>query len=285
MNNDKDILITNIQRFSLYDGPGIRTVCFLKGCSLNCPWCCNPENIKPIIQKYEKNGNIGYYGEYYDSNQLYNELIKDKIYFENQFNIDYNINSLNDYNKLPGGITFSGGEPLLQIEKYSNVLHKLKKDKIHLAIETSLFSNLELLKIAIEYIDLFFVDIKILDEYKCKEIEGGNLDIYLKNLDFLSMSHKPIVFRVPVISDYTFYDENINKIGDLINKYIKNGNIIKVELLKEHNLGSEKSKTLGESFANKINKNVVIFDENMIYYKECLDKKTNGKLHIDVLKI
>ena len=75
---EKNILLTNIQRFSLHDGPGIRTTVFLKGCSLRCPWCSNPENLKPHPEKYMKDGIDGIYGKYYSASELVKECLKDK---------------------------------------------------------------------------------------------------------------------------------------------------------------------------------------------------------------
>ena len=107
------ILVTNIQRFSLHDGPGIRTTVFLKGCSLKCPWCANPENLKPYQEKYIKNGIISTYGKYMSCEEIYDEVIKDKNFY-----IEVSHSMTNNYlESLPGGITFSGGEALLQVEK------------------------------------------------------------------------------------------------------------------------------------------------------------------------
>ena len=75
------VMITNIQRFSLHDGPGIRTTVFLKGCSLRCPWCCNPENIKPDTQKYIKDDIEKFYGTEMTLKELYDEIIKDKDFY------------------------------------------------------------------------------------------------------------------------------------------------------------------------------------------------------------
>lgn len=76
-----EIILTNIQRFSLHDGPGIRTTVFLKGCSLQCPWCSNPENLKPYLQVYVKDGVLGVYGKYYTQEGLLHECLKDKAFY------------------------------------------------------------------------------------------------------------------------------------------------------------------------------------------------------------
>lgn len=107
------MLITNIQRFSLHDGPGIRTTIFLKGCSLRCPWCSNPENIKPYPEKYYKDGIEGIYGKNYTCDEVYNEIIKDRAFYDEN-----------------GGVTFSGGEALLYVNELLPLLEKLKKERI-----------------------------------------------------------------------------------------------------------------------------------------------------------
>ena len=98
MSTDK-ILITNIQRMCFHDGPGIRTTVFLKGCNLHCPWCANPENISALPQAYERDGRKGLYGKEFSEEELLKEVLKDRRFYEDG-----------------GGVTFSGGEPLLQIK-------------------------------------------------------------------------------------------------------------------------------------------------------------------------
>lgn len=238
-----NILITNIQRFSLNDGPGIRTTVFLKGCSLRCPWCSNPENIIPNQQKYIKDGIEGIYGKWYNSDELYKELKKDIFFYSGKrYSTSQLLSKPFLLNNLPGGVTFSGGECILQMNQLEAVLKKLKKNKIHTAIQTCLFVPSSLLTIALNYIDLFYVDIKILDREKCYTILHGNLQIYLKNLEKLMTSGKSIIIRIPVISGFTDGTENREKVLMLTNKYRKK--IIKIELIKEHDLGISKYKSL-----------------------------------------
>lgn len=240
---NKDVLITNIQRFSLHDGPGIRTTIFLKGCSLRCPWCSNPENLSTKIQNYKRNNDKGVYGKWYDVETLYSIILKDKKFYKGKIS-NYLINSAKMLNKLPGGVTLSGGEALIQTEKILPLMEMLNKDRIHVAVETCLFISEKLLKAAINYIDLFYVDIKILDLKKCEEILNGDLLTYMSNLDLLFDSGKPIVFRVPVINGYTDSSSNRKKVAKLIAGSLRKGNILKVELIKEHNLGLSKYEAL-----------------------------------------
>lgn len=254
------VLITNIQRTSLHDGDGIRTTVFFKGCTLDCPWCANPENISPKIEYYfeEKNcikdnftclcnkdctiisdctdyssvscpiGAINTFGKEYTEEDLYNELLKDKIY--------YSISN--------GGITFSGGEPLLQLYKLEKLLKKLCKDKINTAIETSLFCPDNLLKEVINYISFFYVDVKSLEKNIVENMLGGNLELYLHNIDTLFRYSKNIVFRLPLVKNITVTENSLN----LLNTFLSNYRPLRVEYFSVHNLAKEKYKKLKKSF-------------------------------------
>lgn len=228
-----DVLITNIQRFSLHDGPGIRTTVFCKGCSLHCPWCSNPENISASPEPYRKDGKDGIYGKRISSEALFEELVRDRLFYGQ---IDAKMG-------LPGGVTFSGGEPLLQFDRLKSLICRLRAEEIHICVETCFFVPMDKLEIAIENVDLFYIDIKILDQEKCKRILGGNLEQYLTNLDRAFSAKKPVVFRVPVIGGFTDGEDNIANVVKLINRYPPQ----KVELLKEHNLGESKYKSLGKT--------------------------------------
>lgn len=247
----ESILITNIQRFSLHDGPGIRTTVFLKGCSLHCPWCSNPENIASEPQEYKKDGITGIYGQYYSSEALIKECLKDKSFYEGNLAPEqWSVGSEEQIRELPGGVTFSGGEPILQMEKLVPVVSSLHKECIHVVVETCLFVPPHLLTIALNYIDFFFCDIKILNETKSKEIEGGDMLLYLRNLETLMTwkddrgRGKPVVFRIPVIGSYTDSEENKTALKKLIKKYREN--VLKLELIMEHNLAESKYKSLGK---------------------------------------
>lgn len=270
MMKDK-ILITNIQRFSLHDGPGIRTTVFLKGCSLRCTWCSNPENLTPHPQEYIKDGIQRTYGEYYSSDDLIREVLKDKLFYEGELATDFwNIISADQIKFLPGGVTFSGGECLLQMPQLEPALKVFHKQYVHTAVETCLFAPVSNLCIALKYIDFFYVDIKILDSEKCKKIEKGNLNIFLKNLDKLFSweqdgKRKPVVVRIPVIGGYTDHPSNREAVRSLLKQYREK--IIKIELIKEHNLGRLKYETLGMKA-----KFTGVSDELMeTYYNELLE--------------
>lgn len=248
---NKQLLVTNIQRFSLHDGPGLRTTVFFKGCSLRCPWCSNPENLINYPQKYIKDGFKGIYGRYFSSEKLVNECLKDKNFYEGKLKNpqSWRIEQGTDIEFLPGGVTFSGGECLLQMDMLVPVCERLHSTNTHIAVETSLFVSKQKLELALKHIDFFYVDIKILDYVLCKEIEKGNLDIYLTNLDRLMITSIPVVVRVPVIGGMTDDENNRIKVKKLIEKY-KN-RILKVELIKEHNLGESKYQSLNMNMRYK----------------------------------
>lgn len=242
----KSILLTNIQRFSLHDGPGIRTTVFLKGCSLRCPWCSNPENLVAQPQSYIKDGIEGTYGKYYEPDALIHECLKDKNFYEGKIvsSSDWTITNADQIELLPGGVTFSGGEALLQMPALVPVARALHENNIHIAIETCLFCPPINLQLALEMVDFFYVDMKILDPDRCKEVEHGNLELYLSNLHTLLSwtdgegKHKAIVIRIPVIGSYTDTDDNRKQVYDLLSKYRES--VLKIELIKEHNLGESK---------------------------------------------
>ncbi len=217
------ILVTNIQRFSIHDGPGIRTTVFLKGCMLSCPWCSNPENLSIYQSEFIKNDKTDFHGRYYEVEELFEKIIKDKIYYEG------------------GGVTFSGGEPLLQMTALEPLLKKLKKEKIHICVETSLFAEKEQLEIALKHVDLFYVDIKILNEEECKKHLNGNIDKYWDNLNVLYTNIEKLIYRIPLISNYTDTEENIEDIIKLIRKFP----VKQIEILKQHCLGKSKYEALG----------------------------------------
>lgn len=228
-------LVTNIQRFSLHDGPGIRTTVFLKGCSLHCPWCSNPENLHPYPEEYVKDGRKGIYGVYLSCDEIYQEIIKDRIFYEQP-------DESSELGVQRGGITFSGGEPLLQFDVLEPLLQRLKSENIHICVETSLFVSEDKLVTALKYVDLFYVDIKILDESRCKNVLGGNLKQYMSNLDILFSTDRSVVFRAPIIGGFTDDEENLVNLCDLVSKYRP----VKFELIKEHNLGKNKYISLGK---------------------------------------
>lgn len=225
------MIITNIQRFSLHDGPGIRTTVFLKGCSIRCPWCSNPENINHQIERYVKDGKEGFYGKEYSVEEVLKEVLKDKIFYDDN-----------------GGVTFSGGEALLYAKELLPLMQQIKQNNISIAVETCLFVPSAYLEKVIPYVDYFYVDLKVMDKERCSFLLKGNLDLFKSNLAILAKS-KRFNVRIPVICGYTEDEDNIRSIIDVIREY--RASIKKVELIKGHNLGDNKYVTLGRDVPQK----------------------------------
>ena len=166
-----------------------------------------------------------------DLDDLEKEILKDAPYYDNG----------------KGGVTFSGGEPLLQIKKLEPLLKRLKNNKVNICFETSLSANEEFLSIALDYADFVYVDIKLLSN---PSIINLNVDSYYKNLELLAKSNvSDVVFRIPLNYEYTLKDENIDMVLDLIKKYPN----FDVEIFKTHNLA--------ESKYDKLNKEFIPFEE------------------------
>ena len=221
----ESILVTNIQRMCFHDGPGIRTTVFLKGCSIHCPWCSNPENINFSIEGYFVDGKSGIYGKNYNCEELYNEIKKDIIFFGNE-----------------GGVTFSGGEALMQTEELIPLLKKLKLSRINIAVETALFVPTSYVRLASDYVDCFIVDVKILEDDICKNILGGDLQKYYKNVDYLYNKGKISMFRVPLSYEYTFTPDNIIR----LEKFFVLHKEIPVQIFSIHKFGEKKYISLGK---------------------------------------
>ena len=266
---ENNLLITNIQRFCLSDGPGIRTTCFFKGCTVKCPWCCNPENINSCIEEYfDEKGNSLSFGKYYSNEELYEILLKDKAFYGEN-----------------GGVTFSGGEALLQFYKYESLLKMLKDSKINICLETSLFVDNKILNNSLKYFDYYIVDIKILDEDICKRIIGGDLSLFNTNLDTLIKSNLPITLRIPVVKDYTDDSDNKSKMVFLLKSIVNYKNVMCIELLKGHNLAKHKYKCLATKNSSIVFHEIGdINDDEINDYKESIEKKCPD-VPINILKI
>ena len=208
------VRVTDIQYFSLHDGPGIRTTVFLKGCTIKCPWCANPECISSKIQ--------GEFGYDISLDDLEEEILKDEPYY-----------------KTGGGVTLSGGEPLLQIKQLEPLLKSLKLKNINICFETALFVPKEYLNIAKVYADEFIVDIKMLNPEDTKKILNGDINQYLDNLSILDLNKT--TFRIPV-TEYSLNDQ------DLILELIDNFKAKKIEIFKLHNLAKRKYEILNKDF-------------------------------------
>ena len=226
--------ITDIQRSSIHDGPGIRTTVFFKGCPLNCEWCHNPETISPNISELfypEKcigcnRCSEGCYagarvvcGKDLTVEELLEEIKQDIAYYSNG-----------------GGVTFSGGEPLMQREFLSKMIDRCKKEGIHTAVETSLIYFDEEI---FSKLDLVMADFKIWDSDLHVRHVGVKNQIIKDNFIKLNNLNVPIIARTPIIPEI---EQNVKEISNFLSKL---ENVIRYELLPYHPLGIEKGKALG----------------------------------------
>ena len=225
-------IIFDIKRFAVHDGPGIRTTVFFKGCPLKCQWCHNPESIdhKPVcITKTSKlNGReftsqeiIGYE---ISTEELLDELQKEQVFME----------------ESSGGVTFSGGEPLLQHEFLFEVLHQCKLRGIHTAVDTTLFSSWDIISRIAQATDLFLVDLKLMNDAEHRKYTGVSNQIILRNIQKLASSGASIQIRIPVITEITTQPENIE--SSIVFLKQLNGPVKAIDLLPFHNTATEKYK-------------------------------------------
>ena len=222
--------IFNIQRFSIHDGPGIRTTIFFKGCPLRCTWCSNPESQKrqpePIWDNQKKQEIIT--GAYYTVEEVMEVIRKD---------IDY-------YEESKGGITVTGGEVLAQKAFVIEILKKCREENIHTACETSAFSSSSDFNELIEPLDLLIMDIKHHSEDAHKAKTGVSLEPILKNLDQAINSQKEMLLRIPIIPAYNNSLEDAEAFGQLLLCH----QVKEVELLPFHQFGKSKYKYLKRAY-------------------------------------
>lgn len=229
-------LIFNIQRYSLNDGAGIRTIVFFKGCELRCPWCSNPESQKKQIEIMNKkisdnsNGKFEEIGKWYKIDELLKEVLKDEVFF----------------NSSNGGVTLSGGEVLNQADFAIEFLKELKEHGVNTAIETCGFGDKNNFLDILKYTDTVLFDLKILDDEKSLKVINGKVSIILENLK-LAASHGNVIVRFPYIPDFTDSQENINEIMKVMKEY----NIVNIDILPYHNYGSKKYEYLGREYLLK----------------------------------
>lgn len=226
-------LIFSVRRYSIHDGPGIRVTFFMKGCPLSCWWCHNPEGISPhpeSVEQVEKVGEkqfkkIEVAGKYYSVKDILDILEKDKIFIS----------------ESKGGITFSGGEPMLQTEFLTESLKACKENGYHTAVDTSGYSRAENFRAVIPYTDLFLFDLKHMDDEKHNHFTGVSNSLIISNFRLLIDSGKDIMVRVPVIPGFNDDPANLDELKNFL-MTLKSKNMKKINLLPYHKTGSSKYK-------------------------------------------
>jgi pyruvate formate lyase activating enzyme len=232
----KSGILFDIKKFAIHDGPGIRTTVFFKGCPLECWWCHNPESRNvglEIVEKVNRKKCLDlsysetkeYIGREITTREVMKEIEKDQVF----------------YDESAGGVTFSGGEPLLQYEFLLSLLSECAKRSIHTAVDTSGYAPAEILKKVAEKTDLFLYDLKIIDNKTHEEYIGVSNDLIFKNLEFLFNKNHEVIVRIPIVPGITNSMKNINGI---INFLLPFKNARKISLLAYNKLGIEKYKRL-----------------------------------------
>lgn len=224
---EKKGLVFNIQRYSIHDGGGIRTIIFLKGCPLACPWCANPESRGPVEPvKWVKNGKEETVGEWKTVDEVMEEIMKDEIFFRSS----------------KGGVTLSGGEVLMQYEFAGEILDELKNFGIHTAIETTGCFKRERLESLLPNVDQVLFDLKIMDPKLLRGVIGSNIDIVKDNFEMaLQYEGVEVIPRIPLIPGFTAKTENLLAIIEYLNSL----GVSEVHLLPFHQYGSSKYEYLG----------------------------------------
>jgi len=205
--------ITNIQRFSIHDGPGIRTSVFFKGCPLSCWWCHNPECMGTAC--------LNENSVEYTLPELVNQLLKDEVF----------------YCESGGGVTFSGGEPLYQSHFLRNALNECVNLGIHTTVDTSGFAPEKSFQAIMPFTNPFLFDLKLINDTSHKKFTGVSNKSILHNLQLLDAQNHNVIIRIPLIPGITNTIQNITDtvmfLKTLNNKY-------PVSLLKYHNFAANK---------------------------------------------
>lgn len=273
-------VVCEIEKYATHDGPGIRTIVFLKGCPLRCIWCSNPETQRKENELYYNENKcisckrcIGSCTEgalSFNDNRI--------VAYKNKCNAcgtcvkicpmgalnlvgkDMTLDEVFEevmqdrifYQQSGGGVTISGGEVLMHEEFVVQLLRRLKEDYINTAIETSGFGDWKSLNNIASYADLIMFDIKHTDSDIHKDLTGVDNKIILDNLNKLSKMHKNIIIRIPVITGINESKENIQKTAEIAKEF----GINEIHLLPYHSLAKQKYKQLSKKYELETLKNL-----------------------------
>lgn len=222
--------IFDIKRFAVHDGPGIRTTVFMKGCPLRCWWCHNPESqsIKPQVVEVSRKLNgksvsaTLTYGERLSLEKVMETVLRDRSFYE----------------ESGGGVTFSGGEPLMQHQALEALLEKSKAMGLNTSVDTSGFGRQDHFKRIAKYTDLFLYDLKNIDSDKHREHTGVDNKLILSNADFLLGLGARLIFRIPVIPGINADGEEMNRIFSFVEE--RKEKLEEVHLLPYHRIAESK---------------------------------------------
>lgn len=221
----------NIQKFSINDGPGIRTTVFFKGCPLHCRWCSNPESQNRYAAIADAMEDETYCGRVYSVEEVMAEVVQDKPFYE----------------QSGGGMTLSGGEVLQQAAFACALADAAHKEDIHVAVETTGYAEQEHFRSFIEHVDLLLYDFKHIDCAAHKAGTGVENDVILENLAYAVSAGKPLIARIPVIPGF---NSGLSAASRMAEHLAKVG-VREVHLLPFHQLGEKKYEQLGVEYAMK----------------------------------
>ena len=224
--------IFNIQRFSIHDGPGIRTIVFFKGCFMRCAWCCNPESQSYEIQTMYEAGKEKTVGKDVTVAELMPEILSDIPF----------------YRRSGGGVTLSGGEILGQPDFARDLLRACKDNGLHTAVESTANAPFESIEKILPYLDLFLMDIKHMDSAKHKEYTRAGNELILQNAKKIAESGVELIIRTPVVPGFNDTAAEIKAIS----KFAATLQGVKEHhLLPYHRLGQDKYDGLGRQYTLK----------------------------------
>ena len=222
--------IFDIQRYSLHDGPGIRTIIFLKGCYLRCKWCCNPESQEYGIQTMTLANKTKTVGRDVSVEELMDEIVKDAVY----------------YQRSGGGVTLSGGECMAQPDFSEALLRAIHEYGYNTAIETTAFASREVVDRLLPHVDHFMMDIKHMNSAKHMEFTSKPNELILENARYIAENAKHLIIRLPVVPTFNDTPEEIIEIARFADSL---PNVTELHLLPYHRLGQDKYEGIGRKYS------------------------------------
>jgi pyruvate formate lyase activating enzyme len=240
-----DGIVFDIREFALHDGPGIRTTVFLKGCPLACQWCHNPESQSSRPQKICSVAGERTAGRVFSSTELAKILNRQADILK----------------RAEGGVTFSGGEPLMQADFVGEVIDQL--DGLHVVLDTSGYGSAAAFRGLLAKVDLVYYDLKLIDDADHRRYTGKSNRPILRNLRTLAASRIPFVARVPLVPGVTDTDENLAAIARAVAGM---PGLVRVDLLPYNRSAGAKYAAAGMAFHPEydedrpLNANTTIFE-------------------------
>ena len=252
--------IFDIQRYSIHDGRGIRTIVFLKGSVLRCRWCCNPESQEYAVQTMMVQGKPKIIGEDVTVRQVMETVVKDRPY----------------YRRSGGGLTLSGGESLCQAEFAAALLRAAKEEGINTAMESMACAPMETIEKLLPWLDQYLMDIKHINSAKHKEFTGKGNELMLENARKVAQSGKTeLIIRVPVIPTFNDTEREIEEIARFSDAL---PGVKRIHLLPYHRLGQDKYDGLNREYLMK--DILPPTNEHMAQLKRTVERVSSLECHI-----